>query len=57
MENKIITEEKKIKILELCDAFYPVVDGVVAVVKNYYFWAKYCSLCTFPILRVGIGEN
>lgn len=30
-----ITEEKRIKILELCDAFYPVVDGVVAVVKNY----------------------
>lgn len=24
-----------IKVLELCDAFYPVVDGVVAVVKNY----------------------
>lgn len=28
-------KDKKIKILELCDAFYPTVDGVVAVVKNY----------------------
>lgn len=28
-------ENQGIKILELCDAFYPVVDGVVAVVKNY----------------------
>lgn len=37
--------DKKIKVLQLTDAYYPVVDGVVAVVKNYIRQINKTDVC------------
>lgn len=45
------------QILELCDAFYPTVDGVVAVVNNYAKYLNKMESCSVAVPKPATSEK